>query len=203
MAISMRARAVAFGAAALFALAACGGDDDPLADRDPAPAPSGRPADPAQERTEIPAAATERTEAGAEAFVEYYFGTLVNETYSSGDVEALVQYSHPQCITCRATVGDIATAFSRGQIEGGQVSVRGTEATEATEDLTNVELTYTRTRYVEVDADGDNVFSSPANTGRDLLVQVQYSEGMDSWRVREIVPQDQVADPTPSPEPTG
>lgn len=184
MAITSRAlRAAALSAAALLALSACGGDDDPLPGKEAGSAPSSPPL------AALPADADERTAAGAEAFAKYYFQSVVNNAYSTGNLTGLVRYSHPECIVCRATVGDIATAWTRGRVDGGQVTVKQIKTSQFNDNLTNVELTYSTTRYVESDPDGKTVFSSPAKLDLDLLLQLQWNSGQKIWRVREIVNQ--------------
>lgn len=185
MAITSRAlRAAALSAAALLALSACGGNDDPLPGaQDNGPAPSQVPL------AALPSSANDRTAAGAEAFAKYYFESVVNNAYSTGNLQGLVRYSHPECIVCRATVGDIATAWTRGRVDGGQVSVKEVSTSKFDENLTNVDLSYSTTRYVEKNPDGKTVFASPAKLGLNLLLQVQWDAGAKIWQVREIVNQ--------------
>src|SRR5262249_26345330 len=138
----------------------------------------------------IPDAATKNTTAGAEAFAKYYFETVVNGAYSTGNISTLVKYSSPQCIVCRATVGDIATAWSRGKVQGGEVTTGAIKAESGgNATLTNVDLKYTTTRYVEVDGSGKQVFASPAKNDLDVLLQLTWSNDLKSWTVREIVNQ--------------
>src|SRR5690606_16998570 len=111
---------------------------------------------------------------GAEAFAKYYFEEVLNKAYSTGNISTLIKYTHPQCIICRATVGDIATAWARGKSDGGQVTVSSVEASKAS-NVTNVELKLTKTRYVELDRDGKNVFSTPAQNNLSFLVQLQWN----------------------------
>jgi hypothetical protein len=114
----------------------------------------------------------------------------------------MVKYSDPKCIVCRATVGDIATAWARGKVQGGQVSVSGLDASKASDTLTNVELKYSKTRYVEVDSSGNNVFSTPAQTNLDIVVQLTYNTKDKTWLVREIVNQAARGGKKASPSPT-
>ncbi|HUR73044.1 MAG TPA: DUF6318 family protein [Sporichthya sp.] len=186
MSTSSRAlRAAALSAAALLALSACGGGgDDPLANK-----PAGTPAAGGGigGTATIPDAATKLTDAGAEAFAKYYFESVLNGAYSTGNISALVKYSHPLCIVCRATVGDIATAWARGKVDGGQVTVTGLDATKANDNLYNVKFKYSKTRYVEVDSSGKNVFSTPAQSNLDITLQLQWDADQKMWQAREIV----------------
>ncbi|WP_019874920.1 DUF6318 family protein [Sporichthya polymorpha] len=191
-------RAAALSAAAVLALTACGGDDsDPLGGPASSPAAGGIGG-----VATIPDAATKNTDAGAEAFAKYYFEEVLNKAYSSGNISTLIKYTHPQCIICRATVGDISTAWARGKSDGGQVTVSSVDASKA-QNVTNVELKLAKTRYVELDRDGKNVFSTPAQNNLSFLVQLQWSNAEKSWVVREIVPpalrKGGSASPTPTP----
>ena len=176
-------RAAALSAATLLSLTACGGDDDdPLGGPDSAPTGGGIGG-----AATIPDAATKNTEAGAEAFTKYYMEELLNKAYSTGNLTALVKYSHPLCIVCRASIGDIATAWARGKVNGGQVTITGSDATKASDTLTNVKFKYSKTRYVEVDGAGKEVFSTPAQNNLDITLQLQWSADEKMWQVREIV----------------
>ena len=193
-------RAAALSAAALLALSACGGGDkdDPLADK-PADSSGGIGGS-----STIPDAATKLTEAGAEAFSKYYMESLLNNAYTTGNIGTLVKYSHPLCIVCRASIGDIATAWARGKVDGGQVTITGLKATKANDNLYNVAFKYSKTRYVEVDKDGKSVFSTPPQNNLDITLQLQWSSSEKMWQVREIVTrqlQGRGAAASPSPTP--
>jgi hypothetical protein len=200
MSTSRALRAAALSAAALLALSACGGDknDDHLSGNDS----NGKSGGGIGGTATIPDAATKNSDAGAEAFAKWYFESVINPAYSTGNISTMVKYSDPKCIVCGATVGDIATAWARGKVQGGQVSVSGLDATKASDTLTNVELKYSKTRYVEVDGSGNNVFSTPAQTGLDIVVQLTYSAKEKTWLVREIVNQAARGVKTASPSPT-
>lgn len=202
--MSLGLRAAALTAAALLALTACGGDDDdPLGDDGPGGTPGGSGI--GGGTATIPDAATKNTDAGAEAFAKYYFESVINGAYTTGTISSLIKYSHPLCIVCRATVGDISSAWARGKVDGGQTSVTIGDATKANENLTNVELKYSKTRYVELDGSGKNVFSSPAQNGLDIVLQLQWNSDQKIWQVREIVNQalrgGKGAGASPSPTP--
>lgn len=201
MSTSRALRAAALTAAALLALTACGGDDkDPLSNGDKNNSSGGNAI--GGGTTTIPDAATKNTDAGAEAFAKYYFESVINGAYSSGNISAMVRYSDPKCIICRATVGDIATAWSRGKVEGGQTSVSSLKASKASDSLTNVNLKYSKTRYVEVDGSGNNVFSTPAQNGLDIIMQLTWNAKDKTWQVREIVNQASRGGKAASPSPT-
>jgi hypothetical protein len=199
MSTSRALRAAALSAAALLALTACGDDknDDHLGGKD-----AGTNSGSIGGTVTIPDAATKNSDAGAEAFAKFYFESVINTAYSTGNFSSLVKYSDPKCIICRATVGDIATAWARGKVEGGQTSVSGVKATKASDTLTNVDLKYSKTRYVEVDGNGVNVFSTPAQTGLDIVMQLTWNAKEKTWQVREIVNQAARGKLTASPSPT-
>lgn len=199
MPTSFALRAAALSAAALLALSGCGGDDDdPLGGPESTPAGGGIGGAAAT----IPDVATKNTDPGAEAFARYYFEEVLNKAFSSGNIATLIKYSSPQCIICRATVGDIASAWARGKGEGGQFTLSSVDAKKGG-DITNVELKLSKTRYVEVDRDGKNVFSTPAQNNLSFLVQLQWDADEKIWLVREIVPpalrKGANASPTPTP----
>ena len=200
MPTSFALRAAALSAAALLALSACGGDDDdPLGGPESTPAGGGIGG-----AATIPDAATKNTDAGAEAFTKYYMESLLNNAYTTGNISTLVKYSHPLCIVCRASIGDIATAWARGKVEGGQVTITGADATKASDTLTNVKFKYSKTRYVEVDGSGRTVFSTPAQNSLDITLQLQWNADQKAWQVREIVTrqlQGRGAAASPSPTP--
>ncbi|MGQ0624220.1 MAG: DUF6318 family protein [Sporichthyaceae bacterium] len=187
----------ALALAASLSLSSCGDSDDPFPGGQDGPIPKAPPS--AAPLAKIPKPATERSEDGSKAFVRYYFESVVNYAYSTGDLRALVDYSHPECIVCRATVGDIATAYVRGKVDGGQVDVSAIEAARATDELTNVSLTYNASRYTEVDSSGRRLFSSPAKDGIELIVQLTWSESAEQWRVREIANADLFDEPSADP----
>lgn len=198
MAITSRAlRAAALTAAAVLALSACGGDDDdPLGNGADNPARAGEAPVP-------PSAAEKRTDEGAEEFARYYLEGAVNHAYRSGKLQAMVDYSHPLCIVCRATIGDIASGWTRGNAEGGQFTVKSADATKASDSLTNVEVEYSTTRYAEKVED-KTVFSSSAKTDVKLTLQLQWNSDKKIWQIREIVTQALRGGggSTPSPSPT-
>ena len=83
----------------MLTLSACGGSDskDPLTGNKGA-VPSSTPAPVV---APMPDAALKHTDDGALAFVQFYFGTILNEAYAQGDVKRLVSVSDPNCVVCR------------------------------------------------------------------------------------------------------
>lgn len=180
----LRLAALTVSVAALSTLAGCGGDDPlestdkgkPTASSEPAPKKS------ADSTEAVPDDAKKHNDAGAVAFVKYYF-EQVNEGFETGEYADLVKLSDAGCIICRSTVGDIAFAYSQGKIEGGKVKVSDVKAANTKGDLTSVSLKYETEKYTEVDADGDSLFSVGS---RDLAFVVQLKWVDDHWVMAQI-----------------
>jgi len=110
-------------AAGTTLLAGCTGDD---ASADPSPDETSSSSEPTEETTEpdleapeLPEAATEQSEAGAEAFVRY-FVDVINHAQATGDAEAIAQVSEPDCGACTGFIDATNSAYeSGGRIEGG------------------------------------------------------------------------------------
>jgi hypothetical protein len=69
---------------------------------------------------QLPAAAKEASEAGARAFIEYYW-ELINYAQATGDVKALKAVSGANCEGCTAGLNAIRSLYVDGcHIEGGQ-----------------------------------------------------------------------------------
>nr|WP_257759336.1 DUF6318 family protein [Pimelobacter simplex] len=78
----------------------------------------------------LPAAAREASEAGARAFVGYYW-ELVNYAQATGDVRRLQRTSAATCDVCMGLVRDIREHYrAGGAIIGGENTVRITEVAE-------------------------------------------------------------------------
>ncbi|NGZ99563.1 hypothetical protein G5V59_01935 [Nocardioides sp. W3-2-3] len=119
-------------------MAACGvllagcSDDEP--DGQPSPSPSVSTtapvsptpsAAPAKEPV-LPAAARQPTEAGARAFIAYYWD-LINYAQVTGDVKALEKVSGPNCERCLAGIDAIRTLYeSGGRLTDARYEVRQT-----------------------------------------------------------------------------
>lgn len=191
-----RAALLVLSAAAVLALSGCGGDD-PLAEGpdEQASAPAGDngqtdeadgPGDDAPPT--VPEAAREQSEEGAVAFTEHFFEAL-NDAYASGETDDLAKLSDPACIICRQTVGDIAFAYARGEVEGGAVEVSDvTDVTPeaAAEGLRSLTLKYSAEAYREVSSSGDQMFDSPAKNDIDFVAQVQWNADEERWLMRQI-----------------
>lgn len=118
-------RAAAVALAAALALTGCSDDDPP--DPPASPSASGTPTAPSSSATAtaqptqpaLPEAATKATEAGARAFIAYYWD-LINYAQVTGDVKALKKVSGPNCDGCQKGVEAVNELYeSGGRAEGG------------------------------------------------------------------------------------
>ncbi len=183
-----RVAAAAVSVAALLSLSACGGDEkDPLAgvNAPAAPTASGTPT---PTFAAVPDDAGKKSDAGAVKFAEYYFETVLNEAYTLGKVDRLVEFSGPNCVVCRATVGDIAYfTIARQAAQGGKVSVSGTKIENSSAEVTTVKLTYAADKLSYKNLDGSTAYSVPARSGQVLYVQMQWDAESTNWKVSQIV----------------
>lgn len=127
-----RALAAVVGCGVLAAgVAGCTGDDPGTA---PSPSPSvttstSVPSTPAPTAAPVapvlPAAAKKPTEAGARAFIAYYWA-LINYAQVTGDVKGLEKVSGPNCRRCSAGIDALRTLY----IRGGHLTAANYEVTE-------------------------------------------------------------------------
>lgn len=182
--------------AAILALSACSDDDPDPGDPMSTWTPSGTPeapsssATPSADPTEppLPDAAREATEAGARAFITYYWD-LINYAQVTGDVKALRKVSAPQCTGCSAGIKGIRDVYgSGGHVEGGEYTV--TISTVAELDgpsnayLIESLLTATNAAQIVVKGDGTK-HRSKASTAQ-LAVAASWMSS--SWRMEVMDP---------------
>jgi len=106
---------------------------------DPTPSPSR--ADPIPRPT-LPPGARARSEAGARAFVHYWFAAL-DYGVQTGDVAPLTAASAPQCAPCRRLASEITAAYGVGStVQGGKHSIRAITAEEFSLDARPVLTVY-------------------------------------------------------------
>ena len=120
---SLRA-ALAASLAALALLAGCSDDPSP-GDPTSTSTPTGTPETPTSTAAakptepELPDAATKATEAGARAFIAYYWD-LINYAQATGDVKGLKRVSAPSCEGCNAGIDGVRDHYrSGGRVIGG------------------------------------------------------------------------------------
>jgi hypothetical protein len=171
--------------AAALTLSACGGGGgdkkDPLASKTPS-------ASPAPVQAPIPAAALKHTDDGAIAFVQFYFNTILTDAYAQADVKRLVSVSDPNCVVCRATVGDIAFfAAQNDKPQGGAVTVTAVKVAESNTEVTSINLTYSAAKLSELNQDGSTAYSVNPRSGVDFIAQVQWDADKGSWRMTQIL----------------
>jgi hypothetical protein len=190
--MSRRAAVVVASAALVAGLSACGGDDkDPLEGVD-APAAPTAAATPTPTLASAPEAATKKTDEGAKQFVKYYFETVINEATVQGKMDKLVEVSDPNCVVCRATVGDIAFfVLGRQRAEGGKVSVSDLKVANSG-DLTTVEFKYSKTKLSYKNLDGSTSYSVPSVDPIAFYAQAQWDAATSSWKMRQITPKSAV-----------
>jgi hypothetical protein len=208
--------------AAVLLLTACGSKSDPLAGAGTPAQPSSAPSPsstssggPSSSPTPTaavaapPSAAKSHSADGAIAFTKYYFETLVNSAFSTGNVQPLALASDPNCTVCRATIGDAAyftVTGTRGT--GGTVSVSSLRVMSSANSLTSILLSYTSTKLSEVNTDGSTAFTAPGVTNAEVEVQVTWDSSTKAWRMREIVnnpsappPSSSTSSPSSTPAP--
>lgn len=173
--------------AGMLLLSACGGgghSKDPLT-AGKAGAPSSAPT-PVQ--APMPDAALQHTDAGAVAFVQFYFNTILTDAYAQGDVKRLVSVSDPNCVVCRATVGDIAFfAAQNDKPQGGAVTATAVKVAESNSEVTSINLTYAAAKLAELNQDGSTAYSVNARSGIDFIAQVQWDADHNTWRMTQIL----------------
>jgi hypothetical protein len=170
----------------LLVLSACGGGGGDSKDKLAAgKTPS---ASPSPVQAPMPDAATKHTDDGAIAFVTFYFNRILTDAYAQADVKRLVSVSDPNCVVCRATVGDIAFfAAQNDKPQGGAVTVTGVKVAESNSEVTSINLTYAAAKLAELNQDGSTAYSVAARTGVDFIAQVQWDAEKNSWRMTQIL----------------
>jgi hypothetical protein len=166
-------------------LSACGGGGDKKKDPLPANTPS---ASPTPVQAPMPDAALKHTDDGAIAFVQFYFNTILTDAYAQADVKRLVSVSDPNCVVCRATVGDIAFfAAQNDKPQGGAVTVTAVKVAESNSEVTSINLTYSAAKLAELNQDGSTAYSVAPRSGVDFIAQVQWDVEKGSWRMTQIL----------------
>jgi hypothetical protein len=204
--IPLARRAALPAVALVLTLSACGSNSDPLAGASAPPQPkssatasSGTSAAPSAPTA--PAAAGAHTDDGAIAFVKYYFETLINSAYTTGNVQPLALATDANCVVCRATIGDAAYFTVTGdRAQGGKVSVSSVKVVGSDSDQTTVSLSYSKDKLSEINPDGSTAFSTDAANGVSIRAQVKWDSGAKMWRMAQIL-NNAAEEPTSTPTP--
>ncbi|NYI47745.1 hypothetical protein BJ993_004825 [Nocardioides aromaticivorans] len=187
---SLRA-ALAASLAALALLAGCSDDDPSPGDPGSTSTPTGNPETPTSSATAkptepaLPDAATKATEAGARAFITYYWD-LINYAQATGDVKALKRVSGPNCDACTGINDRLHDQYAKGgHVEGGTNSSRVLKASELT---TASESAYGFRIRAEVSHDEQTIYDGDGTAdqraaGTDIFVMVLFWSANDSWRL--------------------
>lgn len=183
-------RAAATALVAVLALSSCDGGSDP-ADPSPTAQPSASssepsPTPPTEKPVEpvLPAAATKATEAGARAFITYYWD-LINYAQVTGDVKPLKGVSGPNCAGCNAGINSVKKLYEDGgHLEGGEYAVNITKINKIkSRDSSNhafeAQLSTRNKEQIRVNGDGSEEVSKPGSAT--VVVAVLWSTG--SWRL--------------------
>ena len=181
----------AFVVAGAVALGGCTGESDP----DPSPSagsasatssasPSATPSPSASETAsgpEIPAAAREQTEAGAEAFVRFFFDQ-VNTAWTEPRAGLIKSFSDPKCEFCSKTEATAARLVSdRQRYSSNPVEVTAIDQfVGAPSGQEYLAVTLVQRRVDVLDADG-SVVSTDQRKNLDRYVAVIWTDG--EWRL--------------------
>ncbi|HEX3732695.1 MAG TPA: DUF6318 family protein [Mycobacteriales bacterium] len=136
--------------------------------------PEGAPSPP-----QLPAAAREETEAGAEAFAKYYI-EIDNYVFSVRDVsEARKLYDPDVCAKCASIDDNYQDLFSKGVYpHGGEYHVRDADATKVVANFYTVKVTYDRDAVQTLDKNGKQVGTSTAESkANKAVLSLIYREG--------------------------
>lgn len=185
--------AVAAGVATTLALAGCnGGDEDPTATPTPTsstsssatPSGSATPTASASASVDIPAEARANTDAGAMAFVRFYFNE-VNSAYrapAEGTADRITQISTNDCKSCIAGANDVRSLGKAGQrlASPAFAPLTGVSAQKVTDTQFRVTFTMTQTDAQVLDANGAVVDNQVAKS-QGQIASVVWRDG--SWRM--------------------
>lgn len=135
---------------------------------------------------DVPTVAQVESPQGASAFVTYYFTTIVNGAYASGDPAAVAALSDPACGSCANIVADVLRLTKTGRrVAGDRFKLHFAEAASPDEDNSVVvDFRFSSDTYAEVDSAGRTVRTEPAQVRQDAQVKLDRRGG--SWVVVAI-----------------
>jgi hypothetical protein len=192
MGTTLRAAAAA---AVLLLVAGC--SDDGPSPRDPTStwSPTGKmetptSAAPDPVEPDLPAAAAEASEAGARAFIEYYW-ELVNYAQVTGDVKALKKVSGKTCEGCGKGIAVVEDLYSAGgRAEGGEyeLTITGIKQVESEDKaLQGIEAHYEVRNAEQTIVHGDGSREVMASATTTYLSYLIWLDG--AWRTDVLEPQ--------------
>lgn len=169
----------------VLGLGGCADENSPAATGDqPDAASSVLPsALPAPERAPL---AADRSPAGAQAFVRYWFQTLDYAT-QTGDISRLTAASDPSCKPCEGAIAVVRESYSDGgYLQGGTYKVRAVAAEEfAPVERPMIRVSFDRSSRSGYGPDGQVRGSLPAATFVSCQLTVAWVS--NGWKVTTIV----------------
>lgn len=173
-----------FVVAAMSLLAGCGAAD-PSASADDSLRPAAPPPSIAAVPAPVlPAAATARDLAGAQATAQYWFDAL-SYAQQSGDMKPILEVSARDCHGCTQQLQAIRSAYaSGGSVSGGLYTVREMTDEEFSAAIPLLNVVFDREALSIVGLGGATMQTVPAVPFQSARVRLAYSKGQ--WRVAEI-----------------
>ncbi|GAB3655754.1 hypothetical protein GCM10027596_09130 [Nocardioides korecus] len=163
----------------------CGGNPTPAPPPKTSPSPtasaSSAPTPPA-----LPAAAREKTKAGAVAFAKHYVSQL-NYAALTGDVGELRALALGSCAGCQALTSGIAKVYvNGGSIRGGEWTVVGSKTYGFTQGHFFLDLAIRSSRQVVKESKTSTPRTFPGSRGQLRAFVLERRAG--AWRVSELDP---------------
>lgn len=142
--------------------------------------PSGtRPSGPA-----IPAAAKATTNAGAEAFVKYWF-TTYNHALLNLNADELTPISDQACVFCNRAKQTIEDLTANGRtVSGGETTISNVKLIRGGPDGMRLDCAYDQTASSILDGTGAKITSAPAKKSGKLLVAIKWTGSQ--WTALDI-----------------
>ncbi len=134
----------------------------------------------------VPTAARGDSPRGAKEFASYYFTSVVNDAYASGDPAQVIALSDSSCGSCANIVADIERLNNAGlRVEGHRFKLRFAEAAPPdTDGSVIVDFRFSSDAYVEVNTAGETRLTEPPQVDQDAQVKLLWRHS--SWIVLGI-----------------